>query len=177
MHNDRIAAVTVMGRKKSNMMWGKKKKEESDKGSGYVGSFWKGNWLQILLSRIGCGPTYVTYQKFQNFLQQKGIISKITWPYSYTPQQNGVEERKNCLLLDVVESLPLASSVPSTFLVEAISTVVYLFNCLPSPNLKHRSPYCSLHGKHFQYTHLIPLVLFVLSVYFHQNVMNFLLVR
>ena len=35
MNNDRIAAVIVMGRKRSNMMWEK----ESDKGSGYVGSF------------------------------------------------------------------------------------------------------------------------------------------
>jgi hypothetical protein len=45
-----------------------------------------------------------------------------------TPQQNGVAERKNRHLLDVVRTLLLESSVPSKFWVEALSTAVYLIN-------------------------------------------------
>jgi len=47
---------------------------------------------------------------FQSFLQQKGIISQHSCPY--TPQQNGVAERKNRHLLEVVRTLLLESFVP-----------------------------------------------------------------
>jgi transposase InsO family protein len=49
---------------------------------------------------------------FQSFLQQKGILSQRLYPY--TPQQNGVAERKNRHLLDV-HTLMLESSIPSRF--------------------------------------------------------------
>jgi transposase len=47
---------------------------------------------------------------FQSFLQQKDIISQLLCPY--TPQQNGVPERKNRYLLEVVRTLLLESFVP-----------------------------------------------------------------
>jgi cellulose synthase/poly-beta-1,6-N-acetylglucosamine synthase-like glycosyltransferase len=68
---------------------------------------------------------------FQSFLQQRGILSQRSC--LYTPQQNGVVERKNRHLLDVVCTLMLESSVPPRFWVEALSMAVYLINRLPSP--------------------------------------------
>ena len=50
---------------------------------------------------------------FQQFLQNKGIIYQRTCPY--TPQQNGVTERKNRHLLNVTRSLFLESSIPNRF--------------------------------------------------------------
>ena len=82
--------------------------------------------------------------EFQDFLQSKGIISQHSCPS--TPQQNGVAERKNRHLLDVVRTLLLDSSVPPCFWCEALSTAVHLINCLPSPMLNHVSPFSKLFG-------------------------------
>ena len=47
-------------------------------------------------------------------------------------QQNEVDERKNCHLLDAVRTLLLESSVPSMFWVEALRIATHLINHLPS---------------------------------------------
>jgi transposase InsO family protein len=75
--------------------------------------------------------------EFQDLLQSKGIISHHSCPS--TPQQNGVAERKNHHLLDMVRTLLLESSVPPRFWCEALCTSVYLINRLPSPTLNHVS--------------------------------------
>ena len=80
---------------------------------------------------------------FQKFLQHKGIISQRTCPY--TPQQNGVAERKNRHLLDVTRSLLIESSVPTRFWVEALATAAHLINRLPSASLQNQSPYYRLY--------------------------------
>lgn len=67
---------------------------------------------------------------------------------------NGVAERKNRHLLDVVRTLTLEPSVPSRFWVEAISTAVYLINRLPSPTLHLDSPYSRLFGVPLDYNSL-----------------------
>lgn len=67
---------------------------------------------------------------FQAYLQMKGIIYQQSCPY--TPQQNGIAERKNRHLLDMVRTLLLESSVPPKFWVESLSTSIYLINRLPS---------------------------------------------
>lgn len=58
-------------------------------------------------------------KNYNIFLQQRGILSQHTCPY--TPQQNGVSERKNRHLLDIVRSLLLDTSVPARFWLEALS--------------------------------------------------------
>ena len=71
-----------------------------------------------------------TSNLFQEFLQENGILSQRSCPS--TPQQNGVAERKNRHLLDVVRTIMLNSFVPSHFWCKALSTVVHLINRLPS---------------------------------------------
>ena len=71
-----------------------------------------------------------------------------------TPQQNGVAERKNRHLLDVVHTILLESSVPSMFWVEALKTATHLINCLPSQVLQMESPYFCLFAKQPSYDHL-----------------------
>ena len=90
--------------------------------------------------------------KLQIFFQEKGIISQRSCPY--TPQQNGIIERKNKHLLDTVRSLLLESSVPARFWSEALSVVVHLINRLPSTKLNNESPYFCLYGAQPGYTHL-----------------------
>ena len=90
--------------------------------------------------------------EFHDFLNHEGIVSQRSCPY--TPQQNGVAERKNRHLLDVVCTLLLESSVPSKLWVEALSTVVYLINRLPSQVLNFDSPYYLLYHQHPSYLNL-----------------------
>ena len=90
--------------------------------------------------------------ELQDFLQSKGIISQRSCPS--TPQQNVVAERKNRHLLDVVKTLLLDSSILPRFWCEALSTVVHLINCLPSPMLNHVSPFSKLFGHSSLYSDL-----------------------
>ena len=109
---------------------------------------------------------------FQSFLQQKGIISQRSCPY--TPQQNGVTKRKNRHLLDLVRTLMLESFVPPRFWVEALSTAVYLINRLPSPTLHFDSSYSRLFGVPPDYNslHVFGCVFFV--TYLPSNVTSLL---
>ena len=83
----------------------------------------------VKILRSDSGGEYMSHA-FQSFLQSKGIISQRSCPY--TPQQNGVAERKNRHLLDVVRTMLIESSVPPTFWVEALTTATFLINRLPS---------------------------------------------
>ena len=103
---------------------------------------------RIKVLRNDSSGEYMSHE-FHDFLQHKGIISQHSCPY--TPQQNGVVERKNRHLLDVVRTLLLESSVPSTFWVETLSTTVYLINQLPSRVLDFAPPYYRLYHHHPNY--------------------------
>jgi len=61
--------------------------------------------------------------EFQKYLQQKSILSQRSCPY--TPQQNGMAERKNGHLLDITRYLLLQAFVPSRFRGKALSTTVF----------------------------------------------------
>ena len=100
-------------------------------------------------------------KQFQVFLQDKGIISQRTCPY--TPQQNGVAERKNRHLLDMVRCLLLVSSVPPRFWPEALTTATHIINRLPSPKLQNTSPHFRLFKTEPKYTnfHTFGCVCFV----------------
>ena len=59
---------------------------------------------------------------------------------SYTPQQNGVAERHNRTLLDMVRSMLSHSSLGSIFCGEAIVTAMFLLNLLPT-KIHNRTPH------------------------------------
>lgn len=73
-----------------------------------------------------------------DFFQQKGIIHESCCPY--TPQQNGVAERKNGHLLAVIQALLFHHNVPKHYCGEATLTVISLINRLPSKTLESHSP-------------------------------------
>ena len=49
-----------------------------------------------------------------------------------TPQQNGVAERRNRTLMEMVRSLMSYSSVPISLWGEALKTAMYILNRVPS---------------------------------------------
>ncbi|KAJ0478882.1 putative RNA-directed DNA polymerase [Helianthus annuus] len=91
--------------------------------------------LQIL--RSDNGGEFVN-QSMKNFFQENGLIHQTTCPN--TPQQNGVVERKNRVLLEKCRAMIIESQTPQYFWPEAIATSVYLLNRLPTQILKHKTP-------------------------------------
>jgi len=114
----------------------------------------------IKLLRSNSGGVFMSYE-FKKFLIDKGIVSQHSCPY--TPQQNGVAERKNRHLLDVTRTLLIKSFVPAKYWVEALSTAVCLINRLPSKVLNFESPYFRLYHPNPNYSdfHTFGCVCFV----------------
>ena len=67
---------------------------------------------------------------FAKFLERHGICAQYTMPG--TPQQNGVTERRNITLMDMVRSMISNSSLPKSLWTYALKTEVYLLNRIPS---------------------------------------------
>ncbi|KAH9698582.1 hypothetical protein KPL71_024056 [Citrus sinensis] len=70
---------------------------------------------------------------FKEYLVENGIISQLIAPG--TPQQNGVVERRNRTLLDMMRSMLSYSSLPISFWGLALETAVYLLNLVPSKSV------------------------------------------
>ncbi|RVW29213.1 Retrovirus-related Pol polyprotein from transposon RE1 [Vitis vinifera] len=74
----------------------------------------------------------------QKYLEGHGIIHQTTC--SNTPHQNGVAERKNRHLLEVVRASLIAAKTPISYWGEAITSVVYLINRVPSSSINFQTP-------------------------------------
>ena len=71
--------------------------------------------------------------EFRNYLSEAGIQSQLSAPG--TPQQNGVAERKNMTLMEMVRSMMSYSELPNSFWGYALETVVYILNMVPSKSV------------------------------------------
>ncbi|KAL0386160.1 UNVERIFIED_CONTAM: Copia protein [Sesamum radiatum] len=75
----------------------------------------------------------------QELFQKHGILHQKTC--FYTPQQNGVVERKHRHLLQVARALMFESYLPRHFWGESILTATHIINRLPSVTLGWKSPF------------------------------------
>jgi transposase InsO family protein len=74
---------------------------------------------------------------FTRLLQENGIIVQYSMPGD--PQQNGVAERRNRTLMDMVRSMLNYFTLPISLWMEALKTAVHILNRVPSKScLKHR---------------------------------------
>ena len=80
-----------------------------------------------------------TSQEFEKYLQENGIKHQTTVPYN--PQQNGVAERMNRTLLNMVRSMMFFKNVKLMFWGEAVLCAVYIKNRCPSAALQNKTPY------------------------------------
>ena len=84
---------------------------------------------KIKILRTDRGGEY-TSGILDDFCTEHGIVHHYTLPY--TPQQNGVAERRNRTLMDMVRSMMAYSDLPLSFWREALHTALYLLNHSPS---------------------------------------------
>ncbi|KAI5312002.1 hypothetical protein L3X38_041175 [Prunus dulcis] len=83
---------------------------------------------------------------FTEFLASKGIVRRLSCPY--TPQQNGLAERKNRHIVETAITLLTTAALPGQFWFHSAAHAVYLINRMPSSVLHHQSPYFRLFGHH-----------------------------
>ncbi|XXG51738.1 hypothetical protein AAC387_Pa03g0243 [Persea americana] len=97
---------------------------------------------QIQVLRIDNGGEFVIWD-MKPFLSLDGIIHQTTC--TDTPQQNGVAERKNRHLLDVVCASLFGAYMPIRYWGDALTTAAYLINRVPSSSLQFETPFNVLH--------------------------------
>nr|GEW05847.1 retrotransposon protein, putative, Ty1-copia subclass [Tanacetum cinerariifolium] len=82
--------------------------------------------------------------EFLDLLKDHGIIAHHTPPY--TPQHNGVSERRNRTLLDMVRSMMSQTTLPKSFWDYALETVARILNMVPTKKVE-KTPYEVWHRK------------------------------
>nr|GEW35609.1 hypothetical protein [Tanacetum cinerariifolium] len=93
------------------------------------------------------GGEYMS-QEFLDHLKDHGIIAHRTSPY--TPQHNGVSERRNRTLLDMVRSMMSQTTLPKSFWDYALETAARILNMVPTKKVE-KTPYEETMGYSFYY--------------------------
>jgi hypothetical protein len=81
----------------------------------------------------------------KGFFEEEGIKHEFSSPY--TPQQNGIVERKNITLLDIARTMLDEYKTPDRFWAEAINTACYSINRLYLHRILQKTSYELLTGK------------------------------
>ncbi|GKC56666.1 retrotransposon protein, putative, ty1-copia subclass [Tanacetum coccineum] len=89
------------------------------------------------------GGEYMS-QEFLDHLKEHGIIAHRTPPY--TPQHNGVSERRNRTLLDMVRSMMSQTTLPKSFWDYALESAARILNMVPTKKVD-KTPYEVWHGQ------------------------------
>ncbi|KAK1419234.1 hypothetical protein QVD17_28397 [Tagetes erecta] len=100
--------------------------------------------VKIKTFRTDRGGEFTSHE-FDRFCETEGIIRHLTAPY--TPQQNGVVERRNRTLLEMTRSILKARHVPNCLWGEAARHSTDLINKIPTRALNDKTPYEMLKNK------------------------------
>ncbi|GJX01261.1 retrotransposon protein, putative, ty1-copia subclass [Tanacetum coccineum] len=110
---------------------------------------WKRNCLVYLVelfkkkkqvgiaSSLDRGGEYIS-QELKDYLKAYGIVQQLTPPY--TPQQNGMSERRNHTLLDMVQSMMNLTTLPLSFWDYALESATRILNMVPTKEVD-KTPY------------------------------------
>ncbi|GJV90366.1 retrotransposon protein, putative, ty1-copia subclass [Tanacetum coccineum] len=79
--------------------------------------------------RSDSGGEYII-QEFKDYLKANRIVQQLTLPY--TPQHNGVSERRNRTLLDIVRSMMNLTTLPLSFWDYALESATRILNMVPT---------------------------------------------
>ena len=84
-------------------------------------------------------------KEFRLYCEEQGIICHLT--AVYTPQQNGVVERLNRILLECVWSMLSQSGLPHEFWAKAVNIATYLVKLSPSSAINSMTPFEKRYGR------------------------------
>ena len=101
-----------------------------------------GRPLRVL--RIDNGGEF-TANEFADYCADAGVQRHFSAPY--TPQQNGVVERRNQTVLATARALLKERAMPAEYWGEAVVTAVYLLNRAPTKSLEGKTPFEAYHGR------------------------------
>ena len=96
-----------------------------DRGGEYYGRYTEGREYYGRYTENGQTPGL-----FAKFLQEHGIVAQYTMPGS--PDQNGVIERRNRTLRDMVRSMRSNRKLSQFLWIEALKTTMYILNRVPT---------------------------------------------
>jgi len=82
---------------------------------------------------------------FAVFCDENGVKHYTTTPY--TPQQNGVVERRNQTVVEMARCMLKAMQVPPQFWGEAVCAAVYVLNRAPTKSLNDKTPFEAWYGR------------------------------
>ncbi|CAL2238396.1 unnamed protein product [Prunus armeniaca] len=91
----------------------------------------------IKVLRTNRGGEYNS-KAFENFFTIHGVRRQLT--VAYTPQQNGVAERKNHTILNMVRSMQTKSCIPKSFWPEAVNWGIHILNRSPTFVVRDLTP-------------------------------------
>jgi transposase InsO family protein len=100
--------------------------------------------FQIKKLRSDRGGEY-TSAEFSKFCEDMGLERQLT--VAYSPQQNGVAERKNRTIVEMARTMLHEKKMPTKFWGEAVNTAVYILNRCPTSALKNKTPFEAFSGR------------------------------
>nr|GFB71344.1 zinc finger, CCHC-type [Tanacetum cinerariifolium] len=100
--------------------------------------------MRIRMLRTDRGGEF-TSNEFTKYCKENGIARQLTAPYS--PQQNGVVERRNRTVLSTTRSMMKAMKLPLTFWADAVRHAIYILNRVPTRALVDKTPYEALYNR------------------------------
>ncbi|GJT33597.1 zinc finger, CCHC-type containing protein [Tanacetum coccineum] len=86
-----------------------------------------------------------TSNEFTQYCKENGIARQLTAPYS--PQQNGVVERRNRTIMSTTRCMMKATNMPQNFWAEAVRHAIYILNSVPTKALEDITPYEAIKQK------------------------------
>eukprot|EP00253_Pinus_taeda_P014195 PITA_14195 len=107
--------------------------------------------LYIKVLRTDRGGEYIS-KEFLRFCRENGIHKQFT--ARYTPQRNGVAERKNKTIMDMVRSMLKAKHFPNDYWAEAVNCAVYILNRCPTKAVMNKVPEEAWSGRKQGVTHM-----------------------
>ena len=93
--------------------------------------------LHIKVLRTDRGGEYIS-KEFLRFCRENGIHKQFT--ARYTPQQNGVAERKNRTIMDMARSMLKEKHLPNDYWADVVHCAMYILNRCPTKSVMNRVP-------------------------------------
>lgn len=99
--------------------------------------------LSLKCLRTDRGGEFLS-KEFMTYCEINGICRQFTAPYSL--EQNGVAERKNRTVIEMVRSMLKEMNLPTFLWAEVVARAVFILNRSPTSTIKDRTPFEVIKG-------------------------------